>query len=63
MSMKRLAIGAAAVGGIALITWAARGRGGDELSFRFFSVERGDLEQVVAATGNLHAVTTVQVGR
>lgn len=62
MNKTRLAIGAAAVAGIALITWAARGRGTEELSFRFVSVERGDLEQVVAATGNLDAVTTVQVG-
>ncbi len=36
---------------------------GDEAgSYRFVTVERGDLESVVAATGTLDAVTTVQVG-
>ena len=36
---------------------------GDETgSYRFVTVERGDLESVVAATGTLDAVTTVQVG-
>ena len=30
--------------------------------YRFVTVEAGDLESVVAATGNLSAVTTVQVG-
>ena len=32
------------------------------LEYRFVSVETGDLESVVASTGNLNAVTTVQVG-
>lgn len=62
MNKTRLALGGAAIAGVALITWAARGRSNDELSFRFVNVERGNLEQVVAATGNLDAVTTVQVG-
>ena len=30
--------------------------------YRFVTIERGDLEATVAATGNLNAVTTVQVG-
>ncbi len=38
-------------------------RPGDEAGgYRFVTVERGDLESVVAATGTLDAVTTVQVG-
>ena len=44
------------------LVWARSGSGTEESSFRFVAVERGDLEQVVAATGSLDAVTTVQVG-
>ncbi len=32
------------------------------MEYRFVTVERGNLESVVASTGNLSAVTTVQVG-
>jgi len=40
------------------------GCGGGEArgGYRFVTVERGDIESVVSATGNLEAVTTVQVG-
>jgi len=62
MSKTRLALAGTVIAGIALFVWAARGRAGEELSFRFVSVERGNLEQVVAATGSLDAVTTVPVG-
>jgi HlyD family secretion protein len=53
------------IGAVVLVTallWARNGSGSEETSFRFASVERGDLEQVVSATGTLDAVTTVQVG-
>lgn len=36
--------------------------GGEHLSYRFVSVERGDLESVVSATGTLEPVTTVEIG-
>ena len=32
------------------------------LEYRFVTLENGDLESVVASTGKLNAVTTVQVG-
>jgi HlyD family secretion protein len=35
---------------------------GSRMEYRFVTVERGNLESVVASTGNLSAVTTVQVG-
>ncbi|MCB0720269.1 MAG: efflux RND transporter periplasmic adaptor subunit [Bacteroidetes bacterium] len=43
--------------------WYYTNRNTDEgVSFRFVDVERGDVESVVASTGTLEAVTTVQVG-
>ena len=39
-----------------------RGRGSAEPAYRFATVERGDIEASVSATGTLSAVTTVQVG-
>jgi HlyD family secretion protein len=55
----------AAVGFVLVIVagwfyWRA-GRGDDQ-TYRFATVERGDLEATVSATGTLEAVTTVQVG-
>lgn len=37
-------------------------RNGDAPSYRFVTVERGNIDSVVSATGTLSAVTTVQVG-
>jgi HlyD family secretion protein len=37
-------------------------RGGKATTYRFATVERGDVQQVVTATGTLDAVTTVKVG-
>ncbi len=55
--------------GTAIVTIAAiavflftRSGGAETRSYRFVTVERGDIEAVVAATGQLSAVTTVQVG-
>ena len=47
----------------ALIFWRVRdGGGGAEVNYRFVAVTEGDLAAVVAATGTLEPVTTVQVG-
>ena len=49
---------------LALAGWWAYGRTDHkkESPYRFATVERGDIEATVAATGTLGAVTTVQVG-
>jgi len=48
---------------LALGLWAyKRAAGNDAPIYRFATVERGDLEAAVSATGTLSAVTTVQVG-
>ena len=62
MSNRNAIIAVAAVALVSVLVLARRGSGNDESSFRFVAVERGDLEQVVSATGSLDAVTTVQVG-
>jgi HlyD family secretion protein len=47
----------------ALGFWAYRkAAGNDQPEYRFATVERGNLEAAVSATGTLSAVTTVQVG-
>jgi len=43
-------------------TYVALRRDGDGPSYRFVTVERGNIDSVVTATGTLSAVTTVQVG-
>jgi HlyD family secretion protein len=62
MKKSHLIAGVVAVVVIAVAWILWRGRGGDEPAYRFATVERGDLEATVSATGNLSAVTTVQVG-
>ncbi|MDE2996431.1 MAG: biotin/lipoyl-binding protein, partial [Bacteroidota bacterium] len=47
---------------VAFVWYANSAEAGTRLEYRFVDVERGDLESVVASTGNLSAVTTVQVG-
>ncbi|MFN8547565.1 MAG: efflux RND transporter periplasmic adaptor subunit [Candidatus Eisenbacteria bacterium] len=48
--------------GLVAMVWA-RGRNGEKApSYRTATVERGDVEVQVSATGTLNAVTTVQVG-
>ena len=48
---------------LAAIVWVTTSaEAGSRLEYRFVTVEQGNLESVVASTGNLSAVTTVQVG-
>jgi HlyD family secretion protein len=50
------------VTGAVLIGTIRNGRSHDTINYRLVTIERGDLEAVVSATGTLDAVTTVQVG-
>ena len=63
MSKSRWLIVIVAVS-LALAGWWVYGRNGHEKEspYRFATIERGDIEATVAATGSLGAVTTVQVG-
>ena len=45
-----------------LLLAVRNGRGKETVNYRMVTVESGDLESVVSATGTLDAVTTVQVG-
>ena len=59
----RFAVGAIIVGAGALGLWIYRNAEAHEApSYRFATVTRGNLESTVSATGQLSAVTTVQVG-
>jgi len=61
--MKRiLLIIVAVVVGSVLLVAVRNGRGHETVNYRLVTVEHGDLESVVSATGTLDAVTTVQVG-
>jgi HlyD family secretion protein len=61
--MKRwIAIVAAVVVVGAATAWVTTRRDASAPSYRLVSVERGDIDSVVSATGTLSAVTTVQVG-
>jgi HlyD family secretion protein len=50
------------VGAVAAVGFLARGHAAYSASYRFVTVDSGNVESVVSATGNLSAVTTVQVG-
>src|ERR1700738_2164364 len=60
ITRQRVVIAAVLLIGVALFLFA-RG-GGDSASYSTSPVERGDIFQVVDATGTINAVTTVQVG-
>jgi len=48
---------------IALVTWFLNSNGTEgKRSFRFVTIERGDVESVVASTGTLQAKTSIKVG-
>lgn len=45
-----------------LAFWQLTPNGGEGTAYRLVTIERGDLEATVSSTGNLQAITTVQVG-
>lgn len=60
--MKKIGVAVLVVAAaVAAVLLVRRGEGGST-GWRFVAVERGDLEQVVSATGTLTPVTTVEVG-
>ncbi|MBT3449115.1 MAG: efflux RND transporter periplasmic adaptor subunit [Bacteroidetes Order II. Incertae sedis bacterium] len=59
---KTIAIIVVLIAVVATIWYTNSAEAESRLEYRFVSVETGDLESVVASTGNLNAVTTVQVG-
>ncbi len=59
-SHKRIAGGAAGV--VAVLAVILGFRGGDPAQYVTAKIERGDVHDVVEATGTINAVTTVQVG-
>ncbi|MEX1186193.1 MAG: efflux RND transporter periplasmic adaptor subunit [Gemmatimonadaceae bacterium] len=63
MQRKRMIAAGAALLVIVVAGWmVSRANSEKESPYRFATVERGDLEASVSATGKLGAVTTVQVG-
>src|SRR5262245_30459646 len=62
--MKKILLIVVVVLGLGFAGWWAYGRtnGKKESPYRFATLERGDIEATVSATGTLGAVTTVQVG-
>ena len=63
MNRKPIVLAALAIAVLALGFWAyKKASGNDAPTYRFATVERGNLEAAVSATGILSAVTTVQVG-
>lgn len=61
--MKKFLIVAALVVVAAAVVWRVQGgKGGQAVNYRLVEIARGDLAAVVAATGTLEPVTTVQVG-
>lgn len=61
--MKKAVLALLLAGALAITFGVMRGRGAQEtINYRLVTVEQGDVEAVVSATGTLDAVTTVQVG-
>jgi len=61
--MKKIIIIVSLLAVAAVVLWFSNGaEAGSRMEYRFVTVERGNLESVVASTGNQSAVTTVQVG-
>ena len=59
---KIIAVALVLVVGSGFIWYSTRGDGPKGTSYRFVQVEQGDLESIVASTGNLRPVTMVKVG-
>jgi HlyD family secretion protein len=62
MKKNWLIVAVAALAIIAILAYRHHAQAGKAPPYRFATVERGDLESVVSATGILSAVTSVQVG-
>jgi HlyD family secretion protein len=63
MNKKRIAVSATVVLTLVAILWfVMHSRANAAPAYRFATVERGNIQQTVAATGALSAVKTVQVG-
>ncbi|HEV7992043.1 MAG TPA: efflux RND transporter periplasmic adaptor subunit [Gemmatimonadaceae bacterium] len=63
MNRKRFLIGGIIALAVLAGAWIMFGRNGDgDVVYRFATVERGNIQQTVQATGTLSAVKTVQVG-
>ncbi|MEO8620193.1 MAG: efflux RND transporter periplasmic adaptor subunit [bacterium] len=63
MNRKRIVMGVVAILAIAAILWfVMNSRASAAPAYRFATVDRGNIEQTVSATGALSAVKTVQVG-
>ncbi len=61
--MKKIVIALVVVAVAAAVVWRIRdGSGSAPVNYRFVEIAQGDLASVVAATGTLEPVTTVQVG-
>jgi len=59
---KQILIGLMAALVVGVLLLGSWGESGSTLEYRLVSLERGDVESVVEATGTLQATTTVQVG-
>ena len=63
MTRKKGIIAAVAAVVVLLVVFLVmRRKGSEDLTYRFATVEQGNIQQTVSATGNLQAVKTVQVG-
>jgi HlyD family secretion protein len=63
MSRRKGIVGGAVIAALALLAWGLTSRGRtDAETYRFVTIERGDVVAVVSSTGTLRATTTVQVG-
>ncbi len=59
---KFIVISLVVIVGSGFVWYSTRGDGPKGTSYRFVQIEQGDLESVVASTGNLRAIVMVKVG-
>lgn len=55
-------VGGVLVAAAVTLVWTRRDAAHDTGAYRFVTIERGDLESIVSASGTLQALSTVQVG-